>query len=103
LIDPRVSIPTAAELLDDALDLVAWNVGRALEIHVLDPVRHAGEPWVLVLRSDVVPTPRRGERRGVFLADKDGQSVVVRRAAIRRPMKGDRGRGHQFIIKSMDT
>ena len=41
LIDPGVAVPAAAELLDDALDLIPRNVGRALEVHVLDPVRHA--------------------------------------------------------------
>ena len=43
LIDPGVAVPAAAELLDDALHLIARDVGRALEVHVLDPVRDTGQ------------------------------------------------------------
>ena len=67
LVDPGVAVPVAAELLDDALHLVARDVGRALEVHVLDPVRDAGEPGRFVLRADAVPAPDRRERRGVNL------------------------------------
>ena len=48
LVDPGVAVPGAAELLDDALHLLARDVGGALEVHVLDPVRHAGHARALV-------------------------------------------------------
>ena len=54
LVDPGVAVPAAAELLDDALHLVARDVGGALEVHVLDPVRDAGH----------ARAPRRASRRG---------------------------------------
>ena len=92
LIDPGVAVPTAAELLDDAFDLIARDVGGALEIHVLDPVRHAGQARALVLRADLVPAPHRRQRRGVLLLNEHLQTVVESRAA-----------QHQIIIKSMDT
>ena len=47
LVDPGVAVPAAAELLDDALHLIARDVGRALEVHVLDPVRDAGQSRAL--------------------------------------------------------
>ena len=53
LIDPGVSVPHPAEPLDDPLHLFARDVGRPLEIHVLDPVRRAGEPGP----SSREPTP----------------------------------------------
>ena len=43
LVDEGVAVPAAAELLDDPFHLIAGNVGRPLEVHVLDPVRNAGE------------------------------------------------------------
>ena len=65
LVDPRVAVPHPAEPLDDALHLVARDVGRALEVHVLDPVRHAGAAGHFVARADAIPAPHRHERRGV--------------------------------------
>ena len=76
LIDPGVAVPAAAELLDDPLHLVARNVGRALEVHVLDPVRHAGQAGPLVLRADLVPAPHRRQRRGVLFLHEHLQAVV---------------------------
>ena len=78
LIDPGVAVPASAELLDDALDLIARNVRRALEVHVLAPVRDAGEAGALVLRPDLVPAPHRGQRRGVLFLNEDLQAVVER-------------------------
>src|SRR5262245_51020446 len=57
LIDPGVAVPSSTELLDDALDLIARNVRRAFEVHMLAPVRDTGEAGALVLRPDLVPTP----------------------------------------------
>ena len=76
LIDPGVAVPGAAKLLDDALHLVARDVARALEVHVLDPVRHAGQARAFVLRADLVPAPDRGQRRGVDLLDEHLEPVV---------------------------
>ena len=76
LVDPGVAVPGAAELLDDALDLVARNVPRALEVHVLAPVRHAGHARAFVLRADAIPAPHRRQRRGVHFANEDLQAVV---------------------------
>ena len=76
---------------------LTWSRGMLvvpLEVHVLDPVRHAGQAGTLVLRADLVPAPHRGERRGVLFLNQHLQPVVERRAA---------RSGHQFIIKSSDT
>jgi hypothetical protein len=73
--DPGVAVPTAAELLDDALHLIPRDIGRALEVHVLDPVRNAREAGMLVLRSDVIPAPDRRERHGVLLLDEYLETV----------------------------
>ena len=103
LVDPRVAVPRPAELLDDALHLVARDVRGALEVHVLAPVRHAGQPRSLVLGSDLVPAPDRRERRGAFLLDQDLQAVIERQSARCRVRPSFRGSGHPFIIKSLDT
>ena len=76
LVDPRIAVPAAAEFFDDAFHLVARNVGRALEIHVLDPVRYAREAGHLVFRADFVPAPNRCKRRGVHFCHKHRQAVV---------------------------
>ena len=76
LVDPGVAVPASAELLDDALHLVARDVGRALEVHVLDPMRDAGEAGTFVFRSDLVPAPDRCERRGMHLLHEHGETVI---------------------------
>jgi hypothetical protein len=76
LIDPRVPVPVPAELLDDPFHAVARNVGRALEVHVLDPVRHARQSGALILRADAVPAPDRRERRGAHFLNEHSQPVV---------------------------
>jgi hypothetical protein len=48
LVKPRVSVPEAAELLNDSFHLVARNIGRALEVHVLDPVGDSRQPGPLI-------------------------------------------------------
>ena len=98
LVDERVAIPAAADLLDDALHLIARDVGRPLEIHVLDPVGHAREARSLVLRPDLVPAPHRRERRGVLFLDDHFQAVIEREL-----FHGSCGSVHQFIIESSDT
>jgi len=62
--------------LDEALHLIARNVGRALEVHVLDPVGDAGKAGPLVAGADPVPAPDRHERRGVNRADQNLQSII---------------------------
>jgi hypothetical protein len=76
LIDPRIPIPVAAELFDDAFHLVAWDVRRPLEVHVLDPVRHSGEPGAFVLGADPIPAPHRRERRRPYFLNEHAQAVV---------------------------
>ena len=81
LVDPGVPVPAPAKFLDDALDLLARDVGRPLEVHVLDPVRHAGLAGRLVAGPDLVPAPDRRERGGVDFLDEDLQTVVEKRGA----------------------
>ena len=81
LVDPGVAVPAAAELLDDALHLVAGNVLRPLEVHVLAPVRHAGHARPLVLGADAIPAPHRRQRRGVHFLNQDLQAVIENRLA----------------------
>ena len=66
LVNPGVAVPRAAELLDDALHLVPRDVAGALEVHVLDPVRHAGQarPVRLSSRPCTSTRPRRAARCG---------------------------------------
>ena len=75
LVDPGVAVPAAAELLDDALHLVAGDVRRALEVHVLDPVRHTGQARASRPSSRRVPAPHRRQRRGVDLLHEDLQTI----------------------------
>ncbi len=76
LVDPGVAVPAPAELLDDALHLLAGDIRRPLEVHVLDPVRDAREARRLVARADLVPAPDGGQRCGMQLLDEDLQPVV---------------------------
>ena len=81
LVDPGVAVPAAAELLDDALDLVARDVGGPLEVHVLHPVGDAGQAPGFVLRANLVPAPHRRERSCVRLLDEHGEPVVEYRTS----------------------
>jgi len=76
LIDPGVAVPAAAELFDDALDLVARDVPGPLEVHVLAPVRHPGQARAFVLRADAVPAPHRRQRRRVHFLNEHFQTVI---------------------------
>ena len=76
LIDPGVAVPVTAVLLDDAFDLLTRNIGRPLEVHVLDPVRNTGHAGRFVFRSDAVPAPDGGEGRRVHLLDQHPQPVL---------------------------
>ena len=75
LVDPGVAVPHPAETLDDALHLFAGDVGRPLEVHVLDPMRHAGPSGHFVARPDSVPAPDGHERRGVDFLHQDLEAV----------------------------
>ena len=76
LVDPGVAVPHPAESFDDALHLVARDVGGPLEVHVLDPVRDAGLAGLLVAGADAIPAPHRHERRGMNLLDEDLEAIV---------------------------
>ena len=76
LIDPRIAVPGAAELLDDALHLVTRDVLRALEVHVLAPVRHAGHARPFVFRPDAIPAPHRRQWRGMHFPNQDLEPVA---------------------------
>ena len=76
LVEPGVPVLRPAELLDDPLHLVAWDVGSALEIHVLHSVRHTGEARQFVTRADLGPAPHRHERRGVLSERQHLQPVL---------------------------
>src|SRR4029450_7455526 len=62
LVYPGIAVPHPTEPLDDPLDLLPWDVGRALEVHVLDPVRDTSQPDALIAGSHAVPAPHRHER-----------------------------------------
>ena len=76
LIDPGVAVPAAAKPLDDPLHLVAGDVSGSLEIHVLDPMRHAGVARRFVSGADTVPTPDRHEGTRVELLHQNLQAIV---------------------------
>jgi hypothetical protein len=76
LIEPRVAVPRAPEPLDDTIHLVARDVLGPLEIHVLDPVRHAGPARQFVARPDAVPAPHRHKRSRVKCLREDFEAVV---------------------------
>ena len=86
LVDPGVAVPVAAELLDDALDLVARDVGRALEVHVLDPVRDAGQS-----RASR-PSSRRGTSTTPTPAARCAPPGSARSGRCRAPLRGPRRR-----------
>ena len=96
LVDPGIAVPGAAERLDEPLHPVARDVGRALEVHVLDEVRGSRETRPLVLRAHAVPAPHRGDGRRAQLAHEDGEPVVEGGAPERR--RPGRCLGHTAII-----
>ena len=79
LVNPRVAVPHSPEALDEAFHLVARDVSRALEVHVFDPVGHAGEARRLVAGTDAIPAPDRHERSSVNWTDQNLQSIVQAR------------------------
>src|SRR5262249_2344504 len=81
LIDPGVAVPGSTELLHDALHFIAGNVGGALEIHVLDPVRDTGTAGEFVTRAHAIPAPHGYEGRRVQLLYQDPQSIVQKGGA----------------------
>ena len=100
LVDPGVAVPHAAKPFDDPLHLLARNVGRALEIHVLDPVRHAREARAFVAGADAVPAPHRYERSGVDFLDQNLEAVIERRTPDRSPPGRNEGDRHSSIIQA---
>ena len=49
---------------------------RALEHHVLDPVRDARDAGHFIARADPIPHPERRNRRGSHRREQDHQAVV---------------------------
>ena len=92
LVDPRVAVPHPAKALDDPFHLVARDVRRPLEIHVLDPMGHAGGPGTLIARPHAVPAPDRHQRRGVDLLDEQLETVIEDSAA-------QRDRGEEGVVQ----
>ena len=99
LVDPGVAVPHAAETLDEALHLVARDVARALEVHVLDPVRGTGVAGALIARADAIPAPDRDERCGMDLVHEHIQAVLELLASSSR-QRGKFGRAHLSIIRA---
>ena len=54
------------------------DVLRALEHHVLEEVREAGEPLALVARADVVRDVKRNDGRAVVLHELHAQTILQR-------------------------
>ena len=65
---------------------VAGHVLRALEHHVLEQVREAGAPRLLVRRADVVPEVHRDERQAVVLR-QDHLEAVRQRVLLERDVR----------------
>ena len=61
---------------DELEVLAARDVRRALEHHVLEEVREAGVPALLVAPADVVDDVDRDRRRRVVGREHDAQAVV---------------------------
>ncbi|GLZ14401.1 hypothetical protein Acsp04_46360 [Actinomadura sp. NBRC 104425] len=58
--------------------LALGDVGRALEHQVLEEVRQAGAPGLLVPRAHPVPDVHGGQRYDVVLADHHAQAIAER-------------------------
>ena len=99
LVNPCIAVPHAPETLDEPLHLVARDVARALEVHVLDPVRRAGTAGPLIAGADAIPAPDRDEGRGVGFVHEHVQSVLKLLAA-KRSLRGEFDRAHRAIIGS---
>src|SRR5690606_12021437 len=69
-------VEVAADTRDRAEDGALGDGRRALELHVLDPVRDAGEAGKLVAATDAVPGPERDDGGVVLLLQEEGEAVV---------------------------
>src|SRR3989344_2176408 len=87
---------------DDARELIGSVLGRALEHHVLEHVRDAGDALGLVLAAHPVPDLRYHHRRAVILLDDEAQAVgqggFLRLAAGREP-QAQKQEPREFIIE----
>ena len=87
LVNPGVAVPHATETFDEALHLVAGDVARAFEVHVLDPVRGTGVAGALIARAHAIPAPDRDERCGMDLVHEHIQAVLELLASSRRSVE----------------
>src|SRR5208283_376185 len=71
-------VELTADPLDRTVDLALPVAGGPLEEHVLDPVRGAGDPRLLVLRTDPVPHPDARGRARVLRGQEDPKPVRKR-------------------------
>ena len=95
-----VGVALAADRRDHRGVLFGPDVLRALEHHVLEEVREAGAPRLLVLRADVIPDCEVDDRRRVIFGQDHGQPVGQRRDVVLklrraepRPSAGQSGGG----------
>jgi hypothetical protein len=58
-------VPHATIARNGFFKQVGRELGRALELHVLNPVRDTGEPFDFVPCTDSIPGPGRNERRSM--------------------------------------
>ena len=75
-VDPRHPVEDTALARHRLVELALRIRRRALEEHVLGPMRDAGGAGPLIAAAHPVPHPETGHRRVVHLAQQHGQPVV---------------------------
>ncbi len=68
-------VPMATLARDGFVQHVGGELGCALELHVLHPVRDAGDAGDFIARADAIPHPVADDRRGVDLLQHHLQAV----------------------------
>ena len=76
VVTPGEGVLLPAVLRDDARELARGEPLGTLEHHVLEQVRHAGDPAVLVTRSHLVPDLRDEDRGASVRFDQHLEAVV---------------------------
>ncbi len=93
----RLGVGLPADAGDERAVRFRLHVLRALEHHVLEQVREAGAPRLLVLRPDVVPQLHVHDRRGVILRENHREAVGERRDPVVE-LRRRHGGGHDDRI-----